>query len=173
MKDIKNVSRIASNAAGNEKMKDLYSYNTINYQSCKEITVQYIVDKIRQHETCTGQKWLGTKKSGDAIECRYPNLAAEILARKHFLWYPASIMNVTEELLCDVLESGEDLNLDESQSICELWGLSFDYLFSEKLATIQIDGGEYITVAQYAKWMRDVLENQREPIQAPRGRAIL
>ena len=47
MKDIKNVSRIASNAAGNEKMKDLYSYNTINYQSCKEITVQYIVDKCR------------------------------------------------------------------------------------------------------------------------------
>lgn len=162
MKCIKNVFRIASNAAGNEKMNDLYSYNTINYQSCKEITVQYIVDKIRQHETCTGQKWLGTKKPGDAIECRYPNLAAEILARKHFLWYPASIMNVTEELLCDVLESGEDLTLCEAKSICNAWNLSFDYLFSKTLTMIQTNDGEYITAAQYAKDMRDILENQEE-----------
>ncbi len=162
MKCIKNISCKASAAAGNAKINDLCLYNTRRNQNCKTLTVRYIVDKIRQHETCTGQKWLGTKKPRGAIECRYPNLAAEILARKHFLWYPASIMNVTEKLLSDVLENGEDLTLCEAKSICNAWNLSFDYLFSKTLTMIQTNDGEYITAAQYAKDMRDILENQEE-----------
>lgn len=138
-------------------------------QAKNPITVQSIVEKIRRHETSTGQKWCGTKKMYDTAVCRYPNLAAEILARRHFLWYPAEVMNITTEVLADILENGEDLYSSEAISICDHWNLSPDYLFSDTIFTVNVEG-ECITCAQYSKNIRDLEKSEIKPLPTPRAR---
>lgn len=144
---IKNVPCTAATIAENTNQNIQEDY-TIKLEKSKVQLLQKIIKQIKSHETRTGQKWPGTKPAGNPIKCQYPNLAAEILARKCFLWYPADVMNITKERLANVLESGDELGINEADLICSHRALTIDYLFSKTLFTVSDDQG-IITAAQF------------------------
>lgn len=159
MTSIKKVPCMAATIAENTNQNTQEDY-TIKLEKCKVQLLQKIVKQIKSHETRTGQKWPVTKPSGIPITCRYPNLAAEILARKCFLWYPADVMNITKERLVNVLESGEELGLNKAALICSHWNLTFNYLFSKTLFTMRDDQGNMITTAQFCQGHREDQERE-------------
>lgn len=133
--------------------------------------VQDIVELIRWHEVSAGQKWPGKKWLGDPVVCRYPNLAAEILENRYYLWCPAEHANITKELMADVLESGEGLNAGEAFGLCGLFGASAEYLFSKNLSIYEPDDGPRCTLAHLRHTLKILRENdEKAKAEPPRGR---
>ena len=122
-------ARSGNYEASTNPNKQLHNSATSWKKQVKLFDVTEIVERIRRHETSTGQKWPGQRAFGDPAFTRYPRLAAEIEASQKFLWCPADHAAITEEVLADVLESGEALSFQEAARLCRFFECGFEYLF--------------------------------------------
>lgn len=109
---------------------------------------QRLVEQVRERQNSWNQRdkfyiaWPG-KASGEPAFSMYPNIVAELNARRNYcLEQFASFANVSEAVMAAVLEDGEDLTLDEGMNLARNLNANPKYLFSHTLQLISPDSNK-------------------------------
>lgn len=95
----------------------------------KEISYQRIVDYLRRrHNLSRGDGWPGLPVGSPAVS-RYPNIAAELAASRHWAKTYAEFAGVSPEIMAAVIEDGECLTCGEQLQLAyRLYERDPDYI---------------------------------------------
>lgn len=100
------------------------------------MTYQKITDDVRSRENFFAGWEGGWPGHYGPARSKYPNLAAELVAREWQIGTPVEAARVSREVLAGVIEDGDILDAKELRSISDRLGISNQYLCSPVLSMV-------------------------------------
>lgn len=103
----------------------------------KDLSYQRIVDYLRRrHNLSRGDGWSGLPVGSPAVS-RYPNIAAELAASRHWAKTYAEFAGVSPEIMAAVIEDGECLTCGEQLQLAyRLYERNPDYIVAPVLQIV-------------------------------------
>lgn len=134
----------------------------------KDLSYRRIVDYLRRrHNLSRGDSWPGLPVGSPAVS-RYPNIAAELAASRHWARTYAEFAEVSSEIMAAVIEDGERLTFGEQlQLACRLYKHSPGYIVSPVLQTVDPETNK----GKFRRWQLNELMRMVTALPDPAANA--